>query len=128
MKRTAIDFVKDISQNKKDILDEGTEAMYKPYIINKYLSMHPTTVMYANEMNIHNSLPKRMQYDYYLHSIKKQSRFFKYVKQSKLDDIELVKEYFGYNYSKAKDALSVLSHEDLDYMRTRIYKGGKNAK
>lgn len=127
MKTSPLDFIKDLSQHKKDLLDESTEPQYKPYLINRYLSMDATTVMYANDMNIRHFLPKRMQYDYYLHAIKKQSRFFKYAKQSKIDDIEYVKEYFGYNYTKAKEVMSLISPAELEYIKTKLKKGGRSA-
>ena len=127
MKLTPIDFIKDLSQNKKDILDESVESQYKPYLINRYLSMDPTTAMYANDMNLRHHICKRMQYDYYLSAIKKQSRFFKYAKHTKIEDIEFVKEYFGYNYTKAKDALSLISSEEMEYIKTKLKKGGRSA-
>lgn len=127
-KLTPLDFIKDISQFKKDILVEDTEKYYSPYLINKYLSMDVTTVLYASEMNLRAGLSKRMQYDYYLHAIEKRNRFFRYVKETSDDNVALVKEYFGYSKNKAKEALLLLSQDDLEHIKTRLNKGGKNAK
>jgi hypothetical protein len=127
-KFTIFDFLKDLSENKQDILDETNESQYDCYMINRYLSMHPTTMLYANEMNKLYFLPKRMQYDYLLHSIRKDRRFFKYVKSEKPEDIDLVKEYFGYGSKKAKDALRVLSEDDITYMKEKLSKGGHRAR
>jgi Bacteriophage clamp loader A subunit len=123
-----LDFVKDISENKKDILDEENEKYYKPWTINRYLSMHPTTVMFANEMNLRPMLSKRMQYDYYMQAIRKERRFFKYAKEEEIDNIEMVKEYFGYGKNKAKDVMKLLSDEDIAYIKQRLYKGGHNVR
>jgi len=37
----------------------------------------------------------------------------------------LVKEYYGYSNEKAKQALSVLSEEQLAMIEQKLYKGGK---
>jgi hypothetical protein len=128
MKTSVFDFLTDISLTKKDILNEENESEYSPYIINRFLSMDATTVMYANDMNLHANLSKRMQYDYYLHGIKKQKRFFKYLKTQKEKNIDLIKEYFGYSERQAKDVLCVLTKDDLDYIETRLQKGGVDGK
>jgi hypothetical protein len=120
--------LKDLSEQKKDILVEENESQYSPYIVNRFLSMNQTTIMYANEMNLRHFLPKRLQYDYYFHSIKKERRFFKYVKEDEQDNIDLIKEYFGYSKLRAKEALSILSQDDIEYMKSKLNKGGHGAK
>lgn len=127
-KVSVFDFLKDLSEQKKDILVEENESQYSPYIVNRFLSMNQTTIMYANEMNLRHFLPKRLQYDYYFHSIKKERRFFKYVKEDEQDNIDLIKEYFGYSKLRAKEALSILSQDDIEYMKSKLNKGGHGAK
>jgi hypothetical protein len=127
-KLSPLDFIKDISQFKKNILTEENEKYYSTYLINKYLSMDVTTALYAAEINARPHMSKRMQYDYYLNAIDKRNRFFKYVKETSDDNVAVVKEYFGYGKKKAKEALRLLSQEDIDYMKSRLSKGGKNAK
>ena len=122
------DFLKDISEEKKDILSDDNESQYSPYMVNRFLSMNQTTIMYANEMNLRYFLPKRLQYDYYFNALKKEKRYFKYLKEDEQDNIDLVREYFGYGKSRAKEALSILSSEDIEYMRLKLNKGGHNAK
>lgn len=127
-KISIFDFLKDLAEQKKDILSEENESQYSPYMINRFMSMNQTTIMYANEMNTRHFLPKRLQYDYYLHSLKKERRFFKYVKEDEQDNLDLIKEYFGYSKSRAKEALSILSDDDIEYMKNKLNKGGHNAK
>lgn len=122
------EFLKDISEEKKDLLAEDNESQYSAYMINKFLSMNQTTVMYANEMNLRHFLPKRLQYDYYLNSVKKQKRYFKYLKEDEQSNLDLVREYFGYGKARAKEALSILSSEDIEYIRMKLNKGGHVAK
>jgi hypothetical protein len=40
-------------------------------------------------------------------------------------DLTLVKEYFGYSSEKANEALSILSEEQLNMIKEKLYKGGK---
>jgi hypothetical protein len=128
-KNLLFDFINDLSQNKKDVLTEENEREYSAYMINRFLSMNITTIMYANEMNMNGHLPKRMQYDYYLNSIKKQKRYFKYIKHKRQDDIDVIKEYHGYSEARAKEVLSIFTDEDIQYMKDRLNKGGvKNGK
>lgn len=127
-KLTPFDFIKDISSFKKDILNEDNEKQYNSYLINRFLSMDVTTVLYAAEINIRPTMSKRMQYDYYLNAIEKRNRFFKYVKDVDDENLAVVKEYFGYGKRKAKDALLLLTPEDIEYIKARLNKGGKNAK
>lgn len=128
MKTPVFDFLSDISYLKKNLLTEENESDYSPYIVNRFLSMDATTVMYANDMNLYSNLPKRMQYDYYLHAIKKQKRFFKYLKTQKEINLELVKEYFSYSEKQAKEVLPLLSGEDLHYIKSKLAKGGVDGK
>ena len=47
------DWLNSINLNKKNLIDEdpSVEKEYSPFIINKCLSGHLDTVMFANEMN-----------------------------------------------------------------------------
>jgi hypothetical protein len=122
-------FINDISHLKQNILSEDCEKEYSAYMINRFLSMNITTIMYANEMNMNYHLPKRMQYDYYFHSLKKQKRYFKYIKHNRQDDIDVIKEYHNCSEVRAKEMLPIFTSDDLTYMRSRISKGGvKNGK
>jgi len=46
------------------------------------------------------------------------------LKTSKIKNLELVKEYFGYSDQKAKDALVILTDDDLDHIRSKLNRGG----
>ena len=47
--------------------DPSLEKEYIPFVINKCLSGHLDTVMFANEMNKYPSLPEKMQHDFFIH-------------------------------------------------------------
>lgn len=39
-------------------------------------------------------------------------------------DIEVVKEYYGYSNEKARQALTLLSPDDINGLKKKVYKGG----
>jgi hypothetical protein len=61
----------------------------------------------------------------YINIIRPKKRFNKWIKAEKVDDLETVKEYYGYSTEKAKQILPLLNDSIIDEMRTRITKGGK---
>lgn len=76
-------------------------------------------------MNKYPSLDKKMQYDYLFYSIRGYKRKFEpWQKLSKNENLEIVKEYFGYSNEKAKDVLSLLNHNQINEIRGMLNKGG----
>jgi NACalpha-BTF3-like transcription factor len=80
----------------------------------------------ANEMNKNHQIDKRLQFDFLINTIRKQKRFSKWLKAAKIDDIELIKEYYGYSNEKARQALTLLNDAQLEELRKKVYKGGKS--
>ena len=117
------DIIPSIIQTKKDVLDN--EKDYNAFIVNKALSFHYDCVLQSNEMNKLPNLSGTMQYHYLLNKIRGYKRpYQKWVKREKPDDLEAVKEYYGYSDAKAKDVMVLLSDAQLEEIRKRIYKGG----
>jgi len=85
--------------------------------------------MNANEMNGYHFLPKTMQFHYLINSIRKKKRFGgKWLSQAKLKDMDIVKEYYGYSNTKAKEALNLLSNDQIESIRINLSKGGRKRK
>jgi len=125
------DFVNSASYSKEDLIRESdnselAEKTYAPFLTNKAFSYHVDTIMYANEMNMRSALENQLAFDYYLNSIRPQKRFAKWIKKDTSDSLEVVKEYYQYNYEKAEHALSLLSQEQLIELKKRLEKGGKS--
>ena len=59
-----------------------------------------------------------------INSIRPRKRYAPWLKTSKINNLELVKEYFGYNDQKAKDALDLLTDDQLEHIQTKLNKGG----
>jgi len=120
------DYVNAINYSKKDIMvDDLSEKEYNPFIINKALSFFPDTILFANEMNKYHHLDSRLQFDFFINIIKKKQRFSKWLKPSEVENLELIKNYYGYSNEKAKSVLTVLSNEQIDELKTRMNKGGR---
>jgi len=120
------DFVNSINDTKVNIIvDKWSEEEYNPFIVNKALSFTPDTVIYANEMNSRPHLGKALQYNFLINIVRKKKRFSKWIKKEKIEAIEIIKEYYGYNTQKAREVVSILSNEQIDIIKSKLYKGGK---
>jgi uncharacterized protein YifN (PemK superfamily) len=124
---TPFEFINAIHHTKENlIVDEWSEKQYNSYIINKGLSYGADTVIPANEMNSRPHLDKILQFQFLINIIRSKKRFNKWIKAEKVDDLEVVKEYYGYSTDKAKQVLPLLNDSIIENMRKRITKGGKN--
>lgn len=122
------DFLNSINDSKQDLLKEDplSEKDYIPFMVNRGLSYFGDTVLYANEMNMKSDVPKKWQYHFYLHGIKKKKRFSKWHKKDpSSDDLKLVMNEYGYSAKKALEALSILTEDQLKTIRDKYYTGGR---
>lgn len=125
-KITPFDFINNICQSKDDlIVDSDSEKQYNPYLINRGLSFGADTIIYANEMNSRPHIEKKLQYDFLRTAMPKKKRYNKWIKADNDENIELVSEYYGYSMERAKEALSLLNDDNLEYIRQKLFKGGK---
>lgn len=120
------DYLNSINSTKKDLMDDPlNEKHYVSFVVNRSLSYFNDTVLLANEMNRYHHLDEKLQYHFLLNIIRKRKRFSKWVKPEVENDIELVKEYYGYSNDKARQVLSLLSPEQLTIIRNKVSKGGR---
>ena len=121
------DFLNSINHTKDDLFSsdiEYAEKMYQGFVVNRSLSYFPDTVFHANEMNILNGLDSKLQYDYLKYSVRKRKRFSKWLKNEKIENMDVVKEYFNYSNTKAQEALKVLSEDDISEIINIMHTGG----
>ena len=120
------EFTKTINETKLNLIDEDPEVEkdYIPFLVNRSLGYFMDTIMYANEMNQKNSLDHKLQYDFLLNIIRPRKRFSKWLKKSKDDNIDLIKKFYGYSYTKAKDVVDILSEDQLKHIRSKLDTGG----
>ena len=121
------DYLNSINYTKDYLMEEDPdwEKNYPPYVINKCMSHHMDTIVFANEMNRYPNLDKRLQYDFYIHTVRPKRRFSPWAKKQQVKDLDLVKKYYGYSSEKAKQVLNILTKEQLSFIRDRLDTGGK---
>jgi hypothetical protein len=122
------DFVKSVTYTKEDLLEDNPSNIggYVPFIVNKALSYHADTIMYAAEMNRYHTLDNDKQYKFYINTLRKSKRFAKWVKKTSSDDLEAVQNYYGYSRQKAQQALLLLTEEQLAQIRQALDTGGSD--
>ena len=120
------DWLNSINFTKEDSTVDDPDVVkgYTPYIVNRCLSGHLDTILYANEMNLHNHLDKDMQYQFFLNSLRKRKRFSPWLRKDKVENLNIIKRYYGYSNEKALQALRLLTNEQLDYIKKRLETGG----
>ena len=121
------DYLNAINHTKETLLDtedEEWEKKYPPFVVNKCVYPFQDTIMLVNEINQLPHLDKKLQFDFLLNSIRSRKRFTPWLKASKIEDLEYVKEYYGYSNDKAKQALDILTDEQIATVKQKLRKGG----
>jgi len=119
------DWLNSINMTKKDLFDDDPSAKYPAYVVNRCMSGHLDTVLFANEMNMKPNLDLKMQYSFLLNSVRKRKRFSPWLRKDEIRDLDYVKRYYGYSNEKAKQALSILTKEQLSFIKSKFETGGK---
>ena len=126
MKHELKDWLNSINLTKENLIeDPDMISSYPPYIVNRCLSGHLDTVLFANEMNVNHHIDKDMQYSFFLYTLRKRKRFSPWLKKEQVDDLDLVKKHYGYSNEKAKVAVSLLTKTQIETIRNQHDMGGK---
>lgn len=120
------DFLNSINSTKVNLIDKDSENInqYNSFLVNRSLSYFPDTVLISNEMNRLHHLDARLQYDFLINIVRKKKRFSKWDKPQSTD-IECIKEYYGYSDSKAKQIIGLLTSEQIQELKNKVNKGGR---
>jgi hypothetical protein len=117
------DIVPSILQTKKDVLED--EKDYNAFLVNRALSYHIDCILYANQMNMNSKIDNKLQFHYFLNTIRPMKRKFQaWQKTEKAEDLNIVKEYFCYSNEKAKSALRILNKQQISSIKEKLEKGG----
>lgn len=117
------DYVTSINYSKKDVMED--EKTYNGFMVNRSLSYFSDTVVLANEMNRYHHLDNRLQYQFLINIVRKRKRFSKWAKPETHNDVDVVKEYYGYSNEKAQQVLPLLSPTQLQKIKEKVSKGGR---
>ena len=117
------DWLNSINLSKSNLIDEdpSLEKEYPTYIINRCFSGHLDAIMFANEMNMNPFLQKKLQYDFLLNTLRTKKRYSPWLRKDTIKDLDLVKRYYGYSNEKAKQALRILTQEQLDFIKSKLF-------
>lgn len=120
------DYLNSINYDKIPLLDSHPEAekSYAPYVINRCMSYFPDTILYSNSMNLKSGLDKKMQFDYLRLSVRPRKRFSKWIKNEISDEINQIKQYFGYSTQKALEVQPLLTKNDKKAILEGLNRGG----
>jgi hypothetical protein len=120
------DWLNSINFNKVNLIkDEPHLAKeYPSFIVNRCMSGHLDCILFASEMNKYHFLDKDMQYEFYINILRKRKRFSPWIRKDKVTDLDCVKQYYGYSNEKASQALKILSHEQIEFIKQRLDTGG----
>jgi hypothetical protein len=122
------EYLNAINFTKKNLMDSEDKLWAKKYpafIVNKILSGFQDCIMLVNEMNRNHFVDKDMQFHFLINSIRARKRFSPFLRASKLKDLDVVKEYYGYSNEKAKAALDILTKDQVKLIKEKLFKGGK---
>ena len=120
------DWLNSINFTKENLIEDDPEAIksYPPYIVNRCLSGHLDTILFANEMNMYSNLDKDLQYSFLLYTLRKRKRFSPWLKKEQIENLDLVKKHYGYSNEKARIAVDLLTKPQLEYLRNKHEEGG----
>ena len=121
------EYLNAINFTKKNLMDSDDllwQKKYQSFIVNKILSGFQDCIMLVNEMNRNHFMDKDMQFQFLLNSIRSKKRYSPFLRSSKLKDLDVVKEYYGYNNEKAKVALDILTKDEVKLIKEKLFKGG----
>jgi hypothetical protein len=126
MSKSPFDYLNAINYTKEQlIVDDISEKEYNGFMVNRGLSYFHDTVLFANEMNRYHQIDNLLKNDFLINMIRKKKRFSKWVKAHNIDDVEVIKQYYGYSNEKARQVLSLLSPDQITNLKTKVYKGGR---
>ena len=125
------DYLNAVNSTKEKLMDdedEQWEKKYPPFVVNKCVAPFQDTIMLVNEINQFHHLDKKLQFDFLINSLRPRKRYTPWLKATKLENLEYVKEFYGYNNEKAKVALDILDDEQISAIKQKMRKGGRNGR
>jgi len=126
-KISPFDFIKSINDTKVNIVSEDDEnaKYYNAFVINRSLSYFPDTIYFANEMNKYHQLDVDMQYNFLLNIVRKRKRFSKWDKASTINNVNIIKSYFGYSDEKSRQVADLLTDDQITSIQQKVSLGGR---
>jgi len=124
--KSVFDFVNDIGYGKEYLYTEQTKSKYESFLVNRAMSQHTDSIMYANEMNKHPELNKLLQHDFYFHILSRKKRYGKWAKADKENEsiLNLIIRHYKVNRVHAKQYLELMTDESIKSLKNTYEVGG----
>lgn len=108
------------------------DSDYSQWRINSILSKHQDIVLFVNEINMNYHVTNEMHYTYLHNAVRKYRRQFtkgetkeeKKTREKEQELISLISSYYKYNIVRTKEALKILTSEQINEIRRKQEKGG----
>jgi len=124
MSYTLFNFLDSIALNKVDLYEMDPVAFetdYNAFMVATGLGQHVDCILVANEMNKRPKVSKLMHYDYLRGAISKRKRYGKWIKPKPInEDVKMLSEYYETSMEKAEDILSILTHKQLENIKSSL--------
>lgn len=110
-----------------DNMDEFN-SVYVPHVVNMAFCRYTETIYMIDWLVLNPQLTNLQHFDYLYNSVTKNNRFSAWGKKEEKNlEIEVIQTVYKYSYEKAKSVLHLFSQEDLDILKTKILKGGRES-
>tara|TARA_R110001632_G_scaffold89995_1_gene193617 strand:+ start:3046 stop:3441 length:396 start_codon:yes stop_codon:yes gene_type:complete len=125
------DYLNAVNFNKTNIIEDSdnpklAEGLYPPFLVNRGLSYFTDTILFANEMNIRHHCDHKLQFEFFLNTIRKRKRFSKWFKKEQDANLDIIMSHYDYSYEKAKQVVTLFSEQQLQQLRDMRFEGGLN--
>lgn len=126
-KLSPFDFLKSINDSKVNLITEDHEnsKYYNGFVINRSLSYFPDTIHFANEMNKFHHIDPDLQYNFLLNIVRKRKRFSKWDKAEQINNISIIKSYFGYSEEKSRQVVDLFTADQIQSLKNKVSVGGR---
>lgn len=122
------EYLNAINTTKEPLMDESesyVKQSYPPFVVTRCLSYFPDTLFVVNEMNTRPHTDSKMHFDFLRHAVRPRKRFSKWLKREEDERVGALVEYYGISSRKAREALRVLTEEEIEEIVKATFKGGK---
>jgi len=92
---------------------------HNPFIVNRFYSFFPDTLYFAQLMNLNYDLNNRHQISFLINSVRPSKRWQKWLKKEQNADYDAVRDYFRFSDLKTKEALKILTKEQIEVIRNK---------
>lgn len=127
-KKGLFDHLNNVTQWKKpfDVNDPNDTGDYNQFMINRFVSMLPTTIHIAETLNRYPDIPDKAHHDFLCNVLPNRKTYFKYMKGKKeanIEDLQTLMKYYKIGMKDAKDYFAILSKEQLNVIKKKYQTG-----